>query len=113
MSPKFKECHGYVFKACSNEEPRKYIHVTKADKEAWHWLEPRIEPAGNHGFSGKEQKLIIYNNLRQVERDMENTEKTTTGLEALLKVYKALVYLTWPFLLATSLMTILLFFLFI
>lgn len=44
---------------------------------------------------------------------MENTEKTTTGLEALLKVYKALVYLTWPFLLATSLMTILLFFLFI
>lgn len=32
MSPKFKECHGYVFKVFSDEEPRKHIHVIKADK---------------------------------------------------------------------------------
>ena len=58
MSPKFKETNGYVFKIYSLEEPRKHVHVFKAEKKAKYWLEPSIELANNKGFSTKELSFI-------------------------------------------------------
>lgn len=65
MTPKFLTEKGYVFKVYSREEERVHIHVTKENKNAKYWLEPKIELAKNKGFAKHEltkiKKIITKN----------------------------------------------------
>lgn len=59
MSPRAFLIDGFDFFFYSMEERRRHVHVEKGEKNAKIWLEPNIEIAYNHGFTGKEIKYII------------------------------------------------------
>ena len=40
----------------SREEPRKHVHVIRAEGEAKFWLEPEIQLARNYGLSRRQLK---------------------------------------------------------
>ena len=56
MSPTIHRERGLRFFFFSREEPRKHVHVIRAEGEAKFWLEPEIELARNHGLSRRQLK---------------------------------------------------------
>lgn len=49
---------GFRFFFFSREEKRMHVHVLSGNGEAKYWLEPEIELAKNHGYSGIHLRLI-------------------------------------------------------
>ena len=56
MAPTIYRERGFRFFFFSREEPRKHIHVIRAEGEAKFWLEPEIELARNYGLSRRQLK---------------------------------------------------------
>lgn len=58
MSPRVALVRDFDFFFYSREEERLHVHIEKGEKSAKFWLEPSIELAHSHGFTGKELKFI-------------------------------------------------------
>jgi len=71
MSPTIFREAGYRFFFFSREEERMHVHVVSADGEAKFWLEPAIELAKNHRYSGPQ--------LRQIEALIREHNDELTG----------------------------------
>ena len=56
MAPTIYREQGFRLFLLSREEPRKHVHVIRAEGEAKFWLEPEIELAKNHGLSRHQLK---------------------------------------------------------
>ena len=56
MAPTIHREQGFRFFFLSREEPRKHVHVIRAEGEAKFWLEPEIELARNYGLSRRQLK---------------------------------------------------------
>jgi hypothetical protein len=58
MSPTVFQFRSYRFFFFSREEERQHVHVRSPAGEAKFWIEPKLELAVNHGFSGKQLKEL-------------------------------------------------------
>lgn len=67
MSPTVFRDGPFRFFFFSREEERLHIHVQSSDGEAKFWLEPKIEPARNHGLTDQD--------LRRIERTIKEREQ--------------------------------------
>ena len=56
MTPTIHGERGFRFFFFSREEPRKHVHVIRAEGEAKFWLAPEIELAGNYRLSRGQRK---------------------------------------------------------